>query len=186
MLRKVDNSHYWDTLESLVNSLTLIKNEDPTIEYIKIGVENTIKHGFNLIKGENQMTSIYGKCPICGQANMSGHACTTGGGMYIPTEIRYNQIKYQKRQCCKCGSEDIVLTYVGKDDYYFHRSERDAGLNIKEKSDKEFMLCHCKTCHYEWNEDTLDNLHISVTEYGNTKVYPPDTNIFDKNGDRKS
>ena len=44
------NSHFWSDLNQLLEHL---KHEDISMEYLKIGIKNTLKHGYNLKQDEN-------------------------------------------------------------------------------------------------------------------------------------
>jgi hypothetical protein len=59
----VPNSHYWTDLEQIIRSIEMSKMQIPDgsissmpeidIDYILIGLKNTLKHGYNLYKNEN-------------------------------------------------------------------------------------------------------------------------------------
>jgi len=54
----VPNSHFWTDLNQLLENL---KHEDISMEYLKIGLENTLKHGYNLTKTSKKDFLILGR-----------------------------------------------------------------------------------------------------------------------------
>lgn len=54
-------------------------------------------------------------------------------------------MKLPESKCIKCGNNDIVISYHSKGQWY---NNDELKSNI--------IACHCRTCHYEWNEIPLD------------------------------
>ncbi len=72
--------------------------------------------------------------------------------------------------CIKCGSTDLYIKFKNKD-YEYNKSRSDI-VNLSKftkQTDwqtygytayiatKEHLFCSCKTCEYQWLQDTLDN-----------------------------
>ena len=70
------------------------------------------------------------------------------------------------RKCPKCGGTDLHITYIPQgvivDDVKEEEAESEfLRTYVREYkraiADKEHLQVHCRTCHYKWREDTLDN-----------------------------
>ena len=69
------------------------------------------------------------------------------------------------RKCTKCGASDLSITFTPKDSQvskkdcekidnkFIIESEWKYGFDYFVR--KEFLRVHCKTCHYEWFENTI-------------------------------
>ena len=72
--------------------------------------------------------------------------------------------------CIKCGSKDIFIRFKSKE-YEYHNSRSNIFnlSNFTKQTDwqthgytsyittREHLFCSCKTCDYQWLQDTLDN-----------------------------
>ena len=57
-----------------------------------------------------------------------------------------------RRVCSKCGEDDIVIRWHAKG------GSSECGYFAKVKVYGEHLHATCRTCQFEWGEDTLDNL----------------------------
>jgi len=84
-------------------------------------------------------------------------------------------------KCSKCGDIDLVITYVDEselinsssfkiiDDEFV--SSSDYGMYNKLTAKKEHLYKRCRTCHYEWRENTIDNIKkAELLECDNAKI----------------
>jgi hypothetical protein len=60
----------------------------------------------------------------------------------------------QGRVCSKCGGEDILVRWHTGGRY----GTGGCGYYAKVVQPSEHLHCTCRSCQYEWAEDTLDNL----------------------------
>jgi len=60
-----------------------------------------------------------------------------------------------ERRCVKCGGEDILVRWHPGHGRY---GTGGCGFHAKVVVYSEHLHCTCRTCQYEWGEDTLDNL----------------------------
>lgn len=85
-----------------------------------------------------------------------------------------------KQICPKCGNRDLHIEYIPKDNDMFGRAYSTDDFKKLDKtfmtiksngcfyyaiSTKEFLQCHCRTCQYSWNEDTLDTIQEDSLKY---------------------
>ena len=54
-----------------------------------------------------------------------------------------------KSKCIKCGGKNITVSYHGENDRCYYP------LSVCYFVEKEHMLRHCVTCHFEWLETPL-------------------------------